>query len=367
MTTDKGTNGKATGAPTAVGAHWRVAGALGAAWGSLPDRTPGDGGEPGGNGPVDVIGTENLLAALADGKGDASRALAATGVTTTVVMAVLRDHHDGAAVWSGTDDADAAVSEVEVLGPDGHRGRRLSGAAVRALTHARELARARDASAFTQEDLLRGLLADGGGRAVELLAVCGTTGAEVLRRLDGEETGPADGLAPELWPTRDTLLGRRAPEGVPRWRRLLLRATRGVNLAQLPMGWVTMDAARQARADGGRVETEHLLLAALATYEVARGYPHLAFAGPARPDPRRGPAPAERFAGGAALHALGADYLTVRRGLEHHRGELGADDREVDTYTEAFEPGDGTGPLVDLLLGGETRARRLMLLLGYPV
>ncbi|MFE9660809.1 Clp protease N-terminal domain-containing protein [Streptomyces sp. NPDC005955] len=355
MTSDEGTKPQTQ---TQTGANWRVAGVLGAAWGSLPDGAEG----------ADVIGTENLLAALATGRGATHKALSLAGVTVTATMAVLRDHHDGAAVWTSTDDVEHAVGSVDLLGSDGDRRRRLSGAAARAFTHAMDLARDEGADEYSQEHLLRGVLTDRGNRATEMLTTCGATVDDVIRRLDERDTAPADdGLHHHLWPTRDTLLGRCSPDANSLWRRLLLRLAKGANLAEAPISWTRIDAARLARSSGGAVGTEHLLLAVLATYEVAQRYPHLALAGPGRPASGAPTAPADRFAGGARLHALGADYLMVRRGVEQYGHELGTDDRDVDTYADALAPGDGTGPLAEALLRGENRARRLLLTLGLSV
>ncbi|MFD7552158.1 Clp protease N-terminal domain-containing protein [Streptomyces sp. NPDC059816] len=357
MTSDEGTKPQ-TQPTTQLGAHWRVAGVLGAAWGSLPDHVEG----------ANTIGTENLLAALTTGRSTTNKALALAGVTATATMAVLRDHHDGAAVWTSTDDVEHAVGSLDLLGSDGDRRRRLSGAAARAFIHAMDLARREGADEYSQEHLLRGVLADRGNRATEMLTTCGATVDDVVRRLDERDTRPADdGLHHHLWPTRDTLLGRCSPDANSLWRRLLLRLARGANLAEAPISWTRIDAARLARSSGGAAGTEHLLLAVLATYEVAQRYPHLALAGPGRSASGAPTAPADRFAGGARLHALGADYLMVRRGVEQYGHELGTDDRDVDTYADALVPGDGTGPLTDALLRGENRARRLLLTLGLSV
>ncbi|MEU0686337.1 Clp protease N-terminal domain-containing protein [Streptomyces uncialis] len=334
-------------------AHWRVAGVMGAAWGAVPD---------GG----DIIATEHLLAGIAGTRSDAAKALSVAGATVTAQLAVLRDHHDGAAAWDSTDDTDTSVPSVDLLGDDGDKGRRLSGAAARALTHAMDQARSARSDHYTTEHLLRGLLADGTSRAARMLTLCGTDAAEVLRRLDEGDFEPADdGLRPQLWPTRDTLLGRRSPTGTSLWRRLLLRLAKGANLAASPVSWLGFDAVQQAAGLKQRLGTEHLLLSVLATHEVAVRYPHLATA--AAPADGDGPDVADRFAGGAALHALGVDYLTVRRAVERDGHQLGEDDRDPDTYLEAFEGGDGTGPLTQSLLQGENRARRLLITLGFPV
>ncbi|MER5771477.1 Clp protease N-terminal domain-containing protein [Streptomyces sp. NPDC001985] len=330
--------------PAIVEADWSVVGVLGAAWGAVDD---------GG----DTIGTEHLLAALAKARGPVGRALGRTGATMAAQLAVIRDRASRPGSWAGTDDAGGSVPSVEVLGDDGHRGRRLTGAATRAFRSAMEDARRADALSCSVEHLLRGLLADEDSRAAEVLRICGTSPGEVRRLLDDDTLPPAaDGLGPELRPTRDTLLGRRPRTGRPFWLRVVLFLARGANLAANPVAWVALETVDQSRRTGQETGTEHLLLAVLATHEVGLRYPHMAGEGAADPE--------VRSAGGARLAAMGARYAPLLRAVERAGTDLGPDDRPFDAYLDAAGGDGGTGPLVDALLRGGTRARRLLVSLG---
>ncbi|QDY77485.1 Clp protease N-terminal domain-containing protein [Streptomyces qinzhouensis] len=322
---------------------WRVTGILGAAWGATD---------------TDAIGTEHLLAGITGTKCPAGDALAAEGVTRTAVMAVLRDRQGtpGALPWAGGDGDGPAVSCREVLGPEGEERRMMTERARRAVEAALELGTAdarrepKGIGRLLPEHLLAGLLRDGDSRCAEVLALCGTTAAAVRARLDGEEPagGAADGLDPLLWNTRDLLLGRRRYPMVF-WKRWL---TSGVNWASEPTAWVRRETYEQARALGHRrIGTEHILLAVLATHEVARAHPHLA---------REGVSGARaRFLGGDRLAALGLDYATVRGSLAT-APDPGPDERPAEELLEGARQDEGTGPLVEALLLDGARAGRLI-------
>ncbi|MFC9678195.1 Clp protease N-terminal domain-containing protein [Streptomyces sp. NPDC056948] len=332
---------------------WNVIGILGAARGA---RGSAEG----------AMGTEHLLAGITTAKGPARKALDDEGATKTALMAVLRDRMDRDAAWSGADDAEASVAAQDVLGDDGDRNR-LTGAAARALTAAMGQAQREDAAKFTAVHLLRALLEEEDNRAVELLGACRVTPQAVRARLDGGSGSRQDSLAPLLHTTRDVLLGRSHYRHRPFLERWVLRFT-GVNWASRPAWWVSMETYDQARRLGNRaVGTEHVLLAILATHEVALQYPHLAKAS--------APAPDTRYAGGERLARLGIDYASVHSALTGDRVRLTADARPVKKYLDeaarpravrsadsgCASPDDpGTGPLVETLLSEETRARQLI-------
>ncbi|WP_030542172.1 Clp protease N-terminal domain-containing protein [Streptomyces albus] len=351
---------------------WNTVGILGAARGARPGT---DG----------AIGTEHLLAGVTTSKGAARAALADEGATKVAVAAVLRARKDGDAAWSGTDDTEGSVAAQAVLGDDGDRGVRLTGAAARALTAAMRQARREGAAKFGAVHLLRALLEED-NRAVELLGACGIAPQAVRARLDGGDGGPGsaggggsagagDDLHPLLRPTRDVLLGRARYRRMPFWQRWVVKYG-AVNWAVMPAGWVRWETYEQARRLGDRaVGTEHVLLAVLATHEVVLRYPHLMEDG--------APAPGTRYAGGARLAALGLDHASVHGVLAGDRVELRPDPRPAERYLDeaagrdaggqsgpdggpsggpAAEPGGdpGTGPLVDILLREETRARQLI-------
>lgn len=331
---------------------WSIVGILGAARGARGDAEG-------------AIGTEHLLAGITTTKGPAREALAAEGATRTVLLTLLRDrmHRDGA--WSADDDAEDSVASEDLLGDDGDQRIRFTGAAARALTAAMRHAEREDTAKFGAGQLLRGLLAED-NRAVELLGDCGISPHAVSARLDGGSGSGEDDLDPLLHATRDVLLGRSHYRLKPFWMRWLIRSS-GVNWASLPAGWVGRETYEQARRLGdGTVGTEHVLLAILATHEVALRYPHL-----------RGestPGPDTRYAGGERLARLGIDYASVHRALTAgDRVHLTPDARPVEQYVgESTVPNlerttdPGTGPLVEALLGEDTRARQLIEALTGP-
>ncbi|MER6910235.1 Clp protease N-terminal domain-containing protein [Streptomyces sp. NPDC000594] len=344
-------------------------GVLDVAWGNVPE---------GGR----TIGTEQLLAAVAElvDESSAGKVLSGAGATDAALLAVVRERGRGTndpgapagTGWESTDDRDGTVDAAQALNGRAEPDRLLSGAAARAFTAARELAVQEAAgrepagqepavregvTGFTADHLLRALLADGANRATETLRGCGITPERILARLDAREYGPADdGLDPALWPTRDILLGRPPQGDVPFLWRQIFTLTQGQNLATVPVVWVIWDTREQARALGRKRSTEHLVLALLATYEAGLAHPHLAGEG--------GIAPERRLAGGARPARQGLDHAAVLRALAEEP-ELGKDDDHVDEYLHAARKAGTTGPLLDALLRGRTRAGRLLASLGY--
>ncbi|MFD7513852.1 Clp protease N-terminal domain-containing protein [Streptomyces niveus] len=325
---------------------WNIVGILGAARGAR-----GDAEAP--------IGTEHLLAGLTTAKGPAREALADVGATKIALLTVLRNRKDDDGAWSTADDARASVVSEDILGEDGDRRTHYTGAAARALTAAMGDARRTDAAKFGADHLLRGLLEEE-NRAVELLAVCGITPQAVRARLDGGPGSREDALDPLLHPTRDVLLGRGQYRRVSFWMRWMIKLG-GVNWASLPAGWARLETFEQARRLGdGTVGTEHVLLAILATHEVALQHPHLS--GEAR------------YAGGERLAALGIDYASAHQALttpDHLR--LPPDPQPAEHYINESTPlnldpttDPGTGPLLEALLSDDTRARQLVEALTTP-
>ncbi|MET9457657.1 Clp protease N-terminal domain-containing protein [Streptomyces canus] len=323
---------------------WNIVGILGAARGARADA--------GG-----AMGTEHLLAAITTSKGPAREVLAAEGATRTMLLAVLRDRTDKDGAWSADDEAEHSVVSQDVLGEDGDHRTSFTGAAARALTAAMEHARQEDAGKFAATHLLRGLLAED-NRAAELLEACGISPRAVLDRLDGGSGGNQDGLDPLLRATRDVLLGRSHYRRMSWWMRWLTKLS-GVNWAASPAGWVGLETYEQARRLGDRaVGTEHILLAVLATHEVALSHPHLVG--------ERGTGQDDRYAGGEQLARLGVDYVSVHRVLT--AGDciaLTADVRPAEEYLheatgQNLMSAASTGPLVETLLREQTRARQLI-------
>lgn len=345
---------------------WNTVGILGAARGA----------RSGAGGP---IGSEHLLAGITTAKGTAREALAAEGATKVALLAVLRDRMERDGAWSADDDAEGVVTEKDILGEEGEQGTRYTGAAARALTAAMRRAQREDAKKFGAEHLLRGLL-EGNNRAVELLGSCSVSPQAVLARLDGDTQLQEDDLDPLLHATRDILLGHSHYRRAPFWMRWMLKLS-GINWAARPAWWVKMETYEQARRLGSStVGTEHVLLAILATHEVALRHPHLTGEGTTGPD--------SLYAGGERLLRLGVDYASVHSALKTgDRLRLTSDARPVEQYidqakdpnpTKTPAPGPdstsgeeppadpGTGPLVDALLGEQTRARQVVDALAAP-
>ncbi|EST24865.1 Clp protease N-terminal domain-containing protein [Streptomyces niveus] len=331
---------------------WNIVGILGAARGAR-----GDAEAP--------IGTEHLLAGLTTTKGPAREALADVGATKIALLTVLRNRKDDDGAWSTADDAEASVASEDILGEDGDRRTHYTGAAARALTAAMGDARRTDAAKFGADHLLRGLLEEE-NRAVELLAVCGITPQAVRARLDGGPGSREDALDPLLHATRDVLLGRGQYRRVSFWMRWMIKLG-GVNWASLPAGWVRLETFEQARRrGGGTVGTEHVLLAILATHEVALQHPHLSGASL--------PGPETQYAGGERLAALGIDYASAHHALtspDHLR--LPPDPQPAEHYINESAPlnldpttDPGTGSLLEALLSDDTRARQLVEALTTP-
>ncbi|MBT3155496.1 hypothetical protein HTV45_32440 [Streptomyces sp. CHD11] len=349
---------------------WTIVGILGSARGAA------------GASSGEAIGTDHLLAGITASKGAARQALADAGATKIAVAALLRDARETGVPREDADDAGETVASRDLLGEDGDRHTRFTGAAARALTSAMEQARREDAKKFGAVHLLRALLEEdleedtekdtGDGtrephRAVVLLADCGVTPGTVLSLLDGDAPAPEDDLDSLLHPTRDALLGRVHYRHKTLWKRWLLKRI-GVNWASRPAWWISMETPEQARRLGhGTVGTEHILLAVLATHEVALHYPHMR--------DESAPTPDTRYSGAERLARMGLDHATVHSALTTGRVPLTADARPAEQYLEEAASPDrpptdapahapttdpGTGPLVDLLLKEETRARQLI-------
>lgn len=313
---------------------------------------------------TEAIGTDHLLAGITAAKGPAREALANAGATRTVVGAVLRDVTERKTATGGDDDEEHSVAAQDVLGDDGGRDGRLTGAAARALTAAMRRAEREGAPKLGAVHLLPELLEED-NRAVGLLAACNVSPEAVRAHLNGDTPGEEDGLDPLLHPVRDILLGRSHYPHKPRWKRWLVKRV-GINWASRPAWWVTMETHEQARRLGhGTAGTEHILLAVLATHEVALRHPHMTGEGAPTPD--------TRYTGSERLARMGLDHATVHDALTGDRVPLTPDPRPAEQYLDeaaspaksrpaapGTSPDPGTGPLVDLLLTEPTRARQLV-------
>jgi hypothetical protein len=302
------------------------------------------------------IGTEHLLVALAGAAGrtgsqrGAAEVLDEFGVTPVPLTDVLRQQE-----WTATDEAtpDAETGPLGDLERFGKKRNPVSytGAARAALHHAIATAAAAGRTEFHAGDLLDALLA-APNRAVEMVERSGADPRRVRDRLAG---GPAPdpapaGLAPDLHPTLDRVLGRaryRSGGFTSRMAHGILQATGG-NLARTPVPWADSEAREQAdRLGHPKVRTAHLLLALLAMEEVIRHAPHLAAA------------VAERYSGAVALVEAGATYAAARAALA---GEPPGDDpRRYKSYVDGRRD---TTDLVAAILDGNTSASRLLAALG---
>ncbi|MCM2391811.1 Clp protease N-terminal domain-containing protein [Streptomyces albipurpureus] len=324
--------------------NWPAVGVFGAAQGARD-----------GDGP---IGTEQLLAGLSGEGGKARTVLNDAWVTKTVILSLLRDREGRTDAWSSSDDRDQGVAASPVVGDHMGKNARLTGAARRAVEAAMAAARQERAKKLTPVHLLKAILQDDGNRAAETLRICGTTPEAVLALLDGAEPDLEDGLDLFLWPTRNSLLGLRSYAGLGLFRRWTTQFA-GINWATDPIAWIKLESRYQMQAVGHGEGTEHLLLAVLATHEVAVRYAHLAAEGLEGVDILQ-----TRYAGGQRLAEMGIGYVAARAVMDRDPDLGTADQRPLEAYLKAALTDGGTGPLVDALLRDDTRARRLVEALG---
>jgi hypothetical protein len=301
------------------------------------------------------IGTEHLLLGLVGmGAGDAGRILDEFGITVVPLTDVLRQRR-----WTATDEA-AEGDETGPLGDDlewrpgkQHRPMDYSGAARAALHRAIATAAADGRTAFHGGDLLDALLAVAEAepnRAVEVLERAGVDPLRVRVRLAGGESVEAPGVAPDLQPTVDHVLGRIRYENAPFARRMALGFLQaaGANLARTPGPWADLEARDQAaRLGHRRVRTAHLLLALLAMHEVTGVLPHLVVD------------VADKYAGARALAATGLTYAATRAALS--ADPPGRDPRRYKSYVDVQRD---TTSLLRAILAGDTSAARLLAALG---
>jgi hypothetical protein len=256
---------------------------------------------------------------------------------------------DGAGI-----EADYPLGDLEWCG--GAKGKRrqsmnYSRAARAALWRASTEAAAAGRTEFNTDDLMTALLAET-NRAVELLENCGIDRDELLRHLSSGSpvTGP-DSLDQNLRRTRDFLLGRisyqaSGPSGwlADRFLRLL-----DVNYATAPAAWITVECGDQARRLGHRPpDTAHILLALLATHEVAQRYPHLV------DDDRL-------YAGARVLAQYGITYRAAREVATQTWGRPGRDTKSARTYLRRRRD---TTAIILAILDGDTSAARTLAALG---
>jgi hypothetical protein len=165
-------------------------------------------------------------------------------------------------------------------------------------------------------------------------------------------------MEPELRRTRDLLLGRAQFRGLGVLSRVFGRMPMFAYHAEAPVLWTLWEAQDQARGDGRRKpNTADVLLAILATHEVAQRYPHLV--GRAE----------HRYDGGRLLVDAGLRYRAARSAARAHADELGRDPRPVKAYAPRGDRyPQTTGELLNAITrDGDTRAARLLRILDLAV
>jgi len=207
-----------------------------------------------------VIGTEHLLTALAVAVPDIRKILDPFDLTPAVLQSVL-GHRAGP--WDGGDGRDRGDIEVTVAG-----GGELSAAANVAL------ARCVASQDCTPEAVLDAILADRASRAAVLVRECGVD-VEAVR--GGQSPQRSDRVAPDLRATRDRMIGRTLYKGRSLRSNLFMTLVRvKINYALAPFMLAHLEADEIAKRRGrGPTRTDDVLVAMLATYEVAAAYPHL--------------------------------------------------------------------------------------------
>ncbi len=298
----------------------------------------------------DPVTTDALLVAVAWSRR-APAALDAVELTPTVAGAAYRRLRG---TWTSAD-----AGGVGPPGPDhivmaeGGTPARFTPAAAEAMRRAAAAAAADGRTACDIGDILTALVADHGSRAAEMLAFCGVD-VPALERALRMGTPPAvpERVEPELRRLRDVLIGRSRYPTPPGWRNWLLGlVVRGrVNYAGNPVAWVRLEAGEQARHRGRqRPGTDDVLLAVLATHEVARQYPHLS-----------GTA-AEKYHGARLLADAGLRYRDVYAAAQ--AADLGSDPQPLRAYLPTA-PTDTHGLLRLVLAGPDNRATRLLIAAG---
>jgi hypothetical protein len=297
--------------------------------------------------PGKSVTTDQLLAALTTAI-DVRATLAAAAVTRTVVAAVSHTRK-----WHSADAAGVGPpGPTDLVMAQGGKPSPFTPAAAEALRRATVAAYAAGRPTCTPTDLLRALLDDPGSRATELLTYCRVDIAALREALDsGQLPTVADGADPDLRRVRDALIGRIRYErkGWRNWLISLFLRSRP-NWAAQPVLWVMAEAHALADQRGRpRRGTDDVLLAILATYEVAQEYPHLTES--AR----------DQYGGGQILADLGVRYRDAYQVAQDT--DLGADPKPLRSIVSEL-PESTTALLRTILTGPDNRAGRLLSALG---
>ncbi len=298
----------------------------------------------------DPVCTDDLLVGAAS-PGPAAAILDAVELTPTVARTVSRHQRR---TWSSTDAGG--------IGPDGpttlvmaEKGEpaHFTPAAAEAMRRAAAAAAAEGRPTCSPVDIARALLDDPDNRAVEMLTFCGVDIPALRQALQsGQPAVVPDRLDPELLRMRDILLGRDKYPKPSGWRNWLLSlaVSSRLNYAEHPLIWIRMEAFEQARRAGrARPGTDDVLLAALATHQVARAYPHLSQ--PAR----------DRYNGAQSLADAGLRYRAAYEVAQDT--DLGTDPQSLRSYVASM-PKDTATLLRLVLVGQDNRATRLLTALG---
>lgn len=308
------------------------------------------------------VGTEHLLVAMT-GRGGRAAGAALDGVemTRTVAFAAISAHRHS---WVSTDDAEVDP-DGPPLGPaewyhEPKKPMNYTRAARAAMHRTIAAARAAGQTSYGPADLLLALLGDPTNRATELLTTCQVDPAVLRESLrTGQPPAVPDRVAAELRPTRDRLIGRTRLRGTGLVARAYSLLPIPLNWAGAPVMWSSLEAKAQAQQLGaGRPGTDHLLLAILATHEVADHYPHLSERA------------ADLYEGGQRLAAAGVRYRDARDAARANAAALGRDPRRVVTYTKGDGRPQDTGTVLRTLLddgAGQTRAARLLAAMGVEI
>jgi hypothetical protein len=297
----------------------------------------------------DPICSDDLLVGITS-TGPAAAILEAVELTPTVARTVSR-HQRG--TWSSTDAGGVGPDgPTELVMAENGEPAHFTPAAAEAMRRAAAAAAADGRPTCTPLDIARELLDDPDNRAVEMLTFCGVDIPALRQALrSGRPAVAPDRLDPELLRLRDVLLGRDKypkPSGWRNWA-LKLAVVSRLNYAEHPLIWIRMEAFEQARRAGREQPgTDDVLLAVLATLQVARAYPHLSQ--PAK----------DRYNGAQALVNAGLRYRAAYEVAQNT--DLGTDPQPLKGYLASM-PKD-TATLLRLILVGDNRATRLLTTLG---
>ncbi|HWS34940.1 MAG TPA: Clp protease N-terminal domain-containing protein [Actinoplanes sp.] len=281
------------------------------------------------------VTTAHLLTGLIVAAQAVTRLLDVVDITPTVAAHVLRKTGDGPDGTAHPEDEPVLTEPIP-----------LTDGAKSALAQAARLA---DGGECRPETLLCTVLADDGARAATMLRTCGADPQTILRAAgSGVLPDRNDPIHPDLRDVRDRMIGRERFKGSGLKAFLFQKLFKApYPYAAAPSLWVSLESEQIARQRGTARRTDDLLIAMLATYEVARSFPHLTTENLAEYD------------GSRHLAEAGLDHRSLRTAATDL--DLGDDEISIRTLISKDSwPKTTTELLTRLSRHENTRASRLL-------